>query len=316
MDCQRKHSLCISVKLQQMEVENRTRVLQLIGIASSWGGRHPHCALGPDHLKSMHLDKKLTQRGIPARWHAMLRPRTNDMPGHVQLFYQTRDLVQRLVAEGQPFVALGGDHSSSIGIWAGANRALLARGGLGLLWLDAHLDSHTPETSPSGRLHGMPLAVLVGKGNKAWTAIASPPLLASRVCAIGCRSYEPEEVRHLNLLGVSYYSMKAIQRLGLDKALKKAFRRVANPNGIFGISVDLDFFPPEEVPGVSTPVAGGFGLAHTCGALQQQLMGRIPVGVEISEFNPTFDIDGKTVWAIENIIASIFTPHKDFKSRL
>jgi arginase len=214
--------------------------------------------------------------------------------------------VRSLVVSGSRFVVLGGDHSCAIGTWSGARDALKARGPLALLWIDAHMDSHTPATSPSGNLHGMPLACLLGFGPRALSALTGlgPALHPARVCLIGVRSYEEAERRLLARLGVKIFFMDDVRRRGLAAVMDEAFLRVSRGHGAFGVSVDLDALDPSEVPGVSLPVPGGLRAGELVECIAALAGRRGFLGLEIAEFNPRRDRASATVCVIKNLIAA------------
>src|SRR5262249_55803052 len=130
---------------------------------------------------------------------------------------------QKLAASGRVPIVLGGDHSCAIGTWKGIARALAPRGPLGLIWIDAHMDAHTPLTTPSGNLHGMPLACLFGLGDPRLTSIAGGAALdPRRVCLLGVRSFEAEEAVLLQQLGVRVFFMHEVVRRGLQNVMRDA----------------------------------------------------------------------------------------------
>ena len=134
-------------------------------------------------------------------------------------------------------LVLGGDHSIAMGTWRGVANAV--DGKLGLLWIDAHLDAHTPETSHSGKLHGMPLAALLGQTGD---ALCEPgaALAPEHVCVVGVRSFEPEEAALASALGVRIYTIAEIERRGLGEVLREAAARVQTGTAAYGITRDLD----------------------------------------------------------------------------
>src|SRR5438105_6127231 len=138
---------------------------------------------------------------------------------------------------------LGGDHSCAGGTWTGVARSL--RGALGLVWVDAHMDSHTPGTSHSGRLHGMPLAWLLGQDDDPLYGLASGVLDPRHVCLIGVRSFEPEEDERLARLGVRVFMIDEVRGRGLDAVFEEALAIVSTGTAAFGISIDLDVVTPE-----------------------------------------------------------------------
>ncbi len=206
------------------------------------------------------------------------------------------------------FLTLGGDHSSAIGTWSGAAAALQAQGSLGLIWFDAHMDSHTPTSSHSKNIHGMPLACLLGHGPTELTSIAnaSPKLQPENVALIGIRSYEPEERALLEQLGVHIYYMSDIKQRGLRVIVMEALHIVSQQTAGFGISIDLDGFDPQDAPGVGVPEVDGVIATDFLEELPSIAQHPKFVGAEIVEFNPSRDIDQRTERLVVKLIGKLF----------
>ena len=205
---------------------------------------------------------------------------------------------------------LGGDHTCAGGTWSGVARAV--RGQLGLLWIDAHMDSHTPATSHSGRLHGMPLAWLLGEDDDPLYGLASGVVDARHVALVGVRSYEPEEAARLERLGVRVFMIAEIRRRGLAAVLEEALAIVNSGTRAYGISIDLDVVTPEEAPGVGTPVADGLTAAELCAALRP-IAGRGELAaLELVEYCPRLDNAGSSARvAIDLLEAALCGPRED-----
>src|SRR6185312_12601052 len=150
---------------------------------------------------------------------------------------------------------LGGDHSCAGGTWTGVARA--TKGALGLVWVDAHMDAHTPKTSHTGRLHGMPLAWLLGQDDDPLYGLAAGVVEPRHVCLVGVRSFEREEEARLKDLGVRVIYMSEVRKRGVAAVIEEAVGIATRGTAAYGISIDLDVVTPEEAPGVGTPVAGG-----------------------------------------------------------
>ncbi len=212
-----------------------------------------------------------------------------------------------LARNRRPFFMTGGDHSAAIGLWAGIMEALSPRA-LGLLWIDAHLDAHDFRTSPSGNVHGMPLAALLCEEDKRLAAICPSGLkiMPQNLAHIGARSFEPDEEALLKRLGVCCCHMRKIERGGdLRNVLRRSAERVKEKSGAFGISLDLDAVCPEDAPGVTTPATGGLSGGELCAALEQFGGHSGLVCVEIAEFNPDRDRGLRTERLIADIIAAL-----------
>jgi len=190
-------------------------------------------------------------------------------------------------------LVLGGDHSLSVGSVHGAAKHKK----LGVIWLDAHADFNTHETTPSGNIHGMPLAALCGLGDPRLTSLwdETPPVLdPKRVAIIGARDLDPGEKTNLRSADVMVQSMEQVDRIGMVAALEKAIERVSRDvDGIY-LSFDLDALDPRFAPGVGTPVGGGltFREVHlACEVLAET--GKL-IGMDIVEVNPILDEKNQT----------------------
>src|SRR5262249_12391204 len=216
-------------------------------------------------------------------------------------------------------VVLGGDHSCAIGTWKGAAQALAPNGPVGLLWIDAHMDAHTPQTTPTGALHGMPLACLLGHGDPVVTALADDARIAPQhVCLIGVRSFESGEAALLKRLGVRVYFMREVVRRGLDAVMREALEIVQRGTAGFGVTIDLDALDPRDAPGVGTPVPGGLGVGELTATLTRLAHHPRLVGVEIVEYNPDRDRDAATAGLVTDILDALTAGERplDFSSPL
>ncbi len=204
-------------------------------------------------------------------------------------------------AGGELPVFLGGDHSIAIGTVGAATLA----GPTGLLWIDAHADFNTPETSPSGNLHGMPLAVLTGDGPPELVDLGrpGPKLPAADAVLIGVRDLDPGERRRLRASRVGVYSMRDVDERGIGQVAREALTRLEHCPRIH-VSLDLDVLDPREAPGVGTPVAGGltYREAHL---LMETIAttGRV-TSIDLVEINPILDTRNRTAELAVDLLAS------------
>lgn len=265
--------------------------IQILGVACGHGAPDRGCASGPDALQEAALLDQLTLRGLDVRWRDTLRPQAGNELTVVSTICSTlAEQVRTVVQAGECPLVLGGDHSCAIGTWKGVMQARGAQKPIGLIWIDAHMDAHTAQTSPSGALHGMPLACLLGYGDPVLTDMAGGVCLDPRhVCLIGVRSFEAGEAALLGELGVRIFHMDEVARRGLDAVMRDALAIVQTGTAGFGITLDLDALDPEETPAVGSPVANGIRQ----GALLEALMlaGAQPslLAVELVEYNPTHE---------------------------
>jgi arginase len=288
------------------------RQVELIGAAWGLGGADPGCAEAPAALIPL-LAQRLGEYGIEVRRGPILEP----APGERRRQFAVSRLCSQLAAvvadarrAGRLPCVIGGDHSCAGGTWSGVARTLA--GNLGLVWIDAHMDSHTPQTSHTGRLHGMPLAWLLGQDDDPLYGLASGVLDPRHVCLVGVRSYEPEEDARLKRLGVRVIFMDEVAARGIDAVLDEALDIVTAGTAGFGVSIDLDVVTPEEAPNVGTPVSGGVGSAALIKALEE-IAGRPALaGVELVEYSPRLDRDGRTARvAVDLLGAALAGPRQD-----
>lgn len=270
------------------------RQVEVIGAAWGLGGADPGCAEAPAAL-SAPLVRRLAACGVPAAIGPVLSPSSTDRRRSAvvgQLCGRLAAAVADARRQGRLPCVIGGDHSCAGGTWSGVARTL--RGALGLVWIDAHMDSHTPATSHTGRLHGMPLAWLLGQDDDPLYGLASGVLEPRHVCLVGVRSYEPEEDERLRRLGVRVLFMDDVRRDGIDAALAEAIDIASQGTEAFGVSIDLDVITPEEAPNVGTPVSGGVTSAELARALEA-IAGRPSLAaLELVEYSPRLDRDGRS----------------------
>ncbi len=199
---------------------------------------------------------------------------------------------ERIMGLGHFPLLLGGDHSIAIGSISGI--AAFARGQadrVGVLWIDAHGDINTPDTSPSGNIHGMPLAVVLGYGPPELTSICgpAPKVGPANVALVGIRSLDTGEKKRLRETGVQVHTMADIDRHGVHRVMKKAISQATDGTDFVHVSMDLDAVDPAVAPGVGTPVKGG--LAYREAHLVMELIADAGVmsSLELVEVNPILD---------------------------
>ena len=288
------------------------RQVELIGAAWGLGGAHPACADAPAHLMPL-LEARLRDCGMAPNAGPVLAPSAREWRRQHAVSRLCQNLAgavaQARRGDRLPCV-IGGDHSCAAGTWAGVARTM--QGSLGLVWIDAHMDAHTPGTSHTGRLHGMPLAWLLGQDDDPLYGLATGVIEPQHVALVGVRSFEPEEQQRLQRLGVRVIYMEEIRRRGLDAALDEALAIATRGTSAFGVSIDLDVVTPEEAPNVGTPVSDAVGSAALARALEE-VAGRPGLAaVELVEYSPRLDRDGRTARvALELLTAALCGPRED-----
>jgi arginase len=199
---------------------------------------------------------------------------------------------ERIIGLGHFPLVLGGDHSIAIGTVSGLATFAQRQGKkLGLLWIDAHGDINTPETSPSGNIHGMPLATVLGYGAAELTSIGGPSAKISpaNVALVGIRSLDTGEKKRLKETGVQVHTMSDIDRHGVHRVMKKALARVTDGTDFVHVSVDLDAVDPAVAPGVGTPVKGGLDYREAHLIMEIIADAGIMTSLEVVEVNPILD---------------------------
>lgn len=235
-----------------------------------------------------------TPYALPLPFHTILDYRNSghDLFALKEYFTALSQCVYKACTHNRPIV-VGGDHACAIGTWSGVLQYLTQnKQDLHLIWVDAHMDANTPQTSPTGNIHGMPLATLMGYGHPDLTSCVSSFLKPENLTLIGIRSFESGEAELLHKHGVKIYFMDEIQQRGIDMVLKEAYQRFAS-KGPVGFSIDMDAFDPQYAPGVGTPEAHGIDFPEFLKTFAQLDPASI-IALEITEFNPTLDHEHKT----------------------
>jgi len=213
------------------------------------------------------------------------------------------------VEQGAIPITLGGDHSIAAGSVAAVSAVHRGRGArIGLLWIDAHADMNTPESSPSGNVHGMPLAALLGFGPAALVEIGGPGAKVDprNVAVVGLRAIDEAEKRIVRQSGVHAYTMADIDRRGISAVLEEALRHVLDGTCGVHLSLDVDGLDPEIAPGVGTPVRGGLSYRESHLAMEMVAESRRILGVDVVEVNPILDQHNATAEMGCELVLSAF----------
>lgn len=200
---------------------------------------------------------------------------------------------------------LGGDHSIAIGSLAGISKHY---NNFGVIWYDAHGDLNSAETSPSGNIHGMPLAASLGIGHEKLTCILDyyPKVKPENVVIIGARDLDPGEKELIRRLGINTYTMHEIDRSGMPAVMEEAIAYLKERTDGVHLSLDLDGLDPSEAPGVGTPVIGGLTYRESHLAMEMLAESEIITSAEFVEVNPILDIRNATAEAAVGLIGSLF----------
>ncbi|SDU06950.1 arginase [Stappia sp. ES.058] len=298
------------------------RPISLLGVPLEAGTGRRGAAMGPAALRVADLEGRLAALGwrvedlgdMAPLSPASIEPLRFEGAAHVPetVAAWVRPLCQRayeISAAGNLPIFLGGDHSLSMGSVSGVARHWQERGRpLFVLWLDAHADFNTPETSPSGNMHGMSLALAAGEATLAPVLGDTPSATVApeRMCVFGARSIDPGERRLLRERGVTVCDMRQIDENGVSILMREFLNKVKAENGVLHVSLDVDFLDPDIAPGVGTTVPGGatYREAHLVMELLEDA--GVTVSLDVVELNPFLDERGRSAIALAELVASLF----------
>lgn len=291
--------------------------ITLIGAPVDEGQRRAGCLMGPAAYRVAGLASAITDLGhtvedIGDVSHGPLAAVACDNPAvhHLaECVGWTRSLAQAgrdALARGRFPIFMGGDHALSMGSVAGvAAHAAQTGRPLFVLWLDAHSDFHTPETTDSGHLHGTPVAYVTGRpGFDAFPALEAV-VPAAQVCMIGLRSVDAAERRALAETDIQLADMRAIDEHGIKAPLAAFLDRVAAANGLLHVSLDVDFLDPDVAPAVVTTVPGGATLREAHLVMEMLCDSGLVASLDLVELNPFLDTRGKTAVVMVDLTASL-----------
>jgi len=215
-------------------------------------------------------------------------------------------LVREALADGAFPLVMGGDHSIAVGTLAGLGNHYRGRR-WGVLWIDAHADFNTPETSPSGNIHGMSLAASAGLGHPALTALGGDfiKIAPTDIVIIGARDLDPGERVNLKEAGVHVFTMADIDRLGIAETVRRALRDHLGGVEALHVSFDVDSLDPEFAPGVGTPVRGGLTYREVHFLMETLAEDGRVTSAEVVEVNPVLDVRNQTAQTAVEMVASL-----------
>jgi len=287
--------------------------LEIVGIPMDLGQTLRGVDLGPGALRYAGLRTHLRDLGfdlidhgnlpVPVRDSLPAEERSNYLPAVQEVCGAAYKAARNVAERGHGGIFLGGDHSIAIGTVGGMGHVEP----VGLLYLDAHGDCNTPVSTPSGNIHGMPLAVLLGEGYPELVDIGRPgPKLAPEdVVLLGVREVDPEERRHLAALGITVYTMRDIDERGMGTVAREALDRLGHRPRLH-VSLDLDVLDPMEAPGVGTAVPGGLTYREAMLLCEIVADSRRLVGLDLVEINPILDHENSTARRAVELTATLF----------
>jgi arginase len=219
------------------------------------------------------------------------------------------ETVERALVDGYAPLVLGGDHSIAVGTVSGVSHYFRRRGeSAGLLWIDAHADMNTPGTSPSGNVHGMPLACCIGMGPPELTHIFdyAPKVDPRHVVIVGLRDVDQLEKPHVRDSGVTVFTMRHIDERGMRAVMDDALRIAGGGTAGFHVSLDMDWVDPAHAPGVGTPVRGGATYREAHLAAEMVCDSGKLLSMEVVEVNPVIDEANRTADLAVELLLSAF----------
>ncbi len=298
------------------------RSVQIVGVPMDLGGNRRGVDMGPSAIRYAGLHRSLVQLGYVVHDLGNLRVadraegRTSALqrvegrgsgtarPLHleeiVRVALELASVVERIDREGDVPVVLGGDHSIAMGTLAGIRRTGRRAG---VIYMDAHADINTPETTPSGNVHGMPLAVAVGIASEPFPSELTGSVDGGSAVLLATRSVDAGERENITRADVTAITMADVDRMGMAAAMERAIGVASRGSGIH-LSLDMDAIDPDEAPGVGTPVRGGLTYREAQLAMEMLAASGKLRSIEVAEVNPVLDVENRTAELAVELIAS------------
>ena len=290
------------------------KTVTIVGAPLDLGQGRRGVDMGPSAIRYAGLEERLTSFGcrVVDRGNvatpepeslSVTDERARFLPEILEACARLAGIVADVVSDGAVPLVLGGDHSIALGTLAGL-RAVAGQPG-GVIWIDAHGDLNTPGSSPSGNVHGMPLAAALGLAGESFArdGLALPAADPARVVLVGLRSLDPAERTLIREKGIRAITMTEIDRIGIEAAMREAIDRVSGP-GFVHVSLDLDALDPEVAPGVGTPVKGGLTYREAHLACEDLAESGLVGSLELVEVNPILDRENSSAAIAVELAAS------------
>ena len=292
----------------------------ILGVPLGYGASMAGVDMGPAALRVARLKQRIAALGYAVRDYGDLRvelpesvPEEDDKLKYVSQISSTCEelakKVEAILESSQLPLTLGGDHSIAIGSFGGVSSYYRKKEeSIGLIWFDAHADMNTPESTPSGNIHGMPLAALFGYGTKELTNIAGfAPKLDPRLCAhVGARDIDPGERELIRKLGVRFFTMREIDERGMSACMDDAIKIAAGGSAGYGVTFDVDVLDPGDAPGSGTLVRGGLTYREAHLGMEKIAEAGGMRSLEVVEINTALDVNNKTAeLGVELILSAL-----------
>jgi arginase len=294
--------------------------IAIIGAPLDLGQGRRGVDMGPSAVRVANLNKRVESLGyvvedlgnVPvdqAEASPEGHPRAKYLPQIAATCNRLAILVGQTLERGCVPLVLGGDHSVAVGTVSGVSQFFRAKEQkIGLIWLDAHADMNTPESSPSGNVHGMPLACIAGIGPPELTSLFGyqPKIDPRNIVIVGLRDVDVLEKLEVRQSGVHAFTMRDIDERGLRSVVEEAIRLACDGTAGFHLSLDMDFVDPKDAPGVGTPVRGGATYREAHLAMEMICDSRHMVSMEVVEVNPVIDEVNRTAdLAVELVMSGL-----------
>ncbi len=294
--------------------------IAIIGAPLDLGAGRRGVDMGPSAIRMANLNRRVASLGYVVEdlgnVEVVQAETADEGSGHAKYLPEIAGTCNRLalavgkaLSRGTLPLALGGDHSIAVGSASGVSQFFRERGQkVGIIWLDAHADMNTPETSPSGNVHGMPLACIVGMGPGELTNLFgyAPKIDPRNAVIVGLRDVDQMEKPHVRESGVRAFTMREIDERGLRAVMEEAIRLASDGTAGFHLSLDMDFVDPRDAPGVGTPVRGGATYREAHLAMEMICDSGQMVSMEVVEVNPVLDEANRTGdFAVELVMSGL-----------
>lgn len=300
--------------------EQLNRAVRLIGVPMDLGAGRRGVDMGPSAIRIAGVDQALRKMGLEVRDAgdvAVPSPEAQDAGDPTARYLSAifhvcdrlRMRVSRTLEAGEIPLVLGGDHSIAIGTVGGVAEYHQQRGErIGMIWVDAHADMNTPESSPSGNVHGMPLATLLGMGAPRLVEMGGfhPKVDSKNVGLIGIRNLDDTEKRLVQESGLNAYTMRDIDERGMKAVMEDALGHATDGTAGVHMSFDLDGMDPSQVPGVGTAVRGGINWREASLIMEMLADSGKMTSIELTELNPILDIRNQSGEVAVDLICSAF----------
>jgi arginase len=294
--------------------------IRIIGVPMDLGQSRRGVDMGPSALRVAGLLVRLKQLGhqVEDSGNVSVRQAEEQPYGEKRAKYLNEiaetcrglaEMVERTLQEGFTPLVLGGDHSIAVGSMSGvASHFRKQSKRIGYLWLDAHGDMNTPESSPSGNVHGMPLASIMGYGAPELVELLDfkPKVEPRNVALVGVRDLDAKERKLVKESGVHVFTMRDIDERGMREVMSEALKFANDEADGVAVSLDMDFVDPSDAPGVGTPVRGGVTYREAHLAMEMIADSEAMVSLEVVEINPVIDLHNKTaLLGVEMILSGL-----------